>query len=461
MAAAGISTGRTGSSNNMPVQEYRGFCGASYQGRSIAIASDRKINFYPELVESGTGKSQYCLIGTPGIRKLMDSQVDGSVRGICAQGGRVLIAGQKTLYELNQALTLTTLGEIAPDPTYSGLAPVTFAYNGVQYVISSGGKGYLLNGSVLSEITDIPIDQIEFLDGYFVALSLADGKVYVSTLYDGATWDALAYAVKESAPDRAHAIKADHGELWVWGALSAEVWYNSGNADYPFQRASGGRLELGCAAPWSPAKLDNSVFWVGNDERGNRVVWRADGYTAKRISTHAIEYRMNLISPRTAGVSVMASTTTFATGYAYQEEGHSFYCLLFPNAMNEMSQTIKDYAMPTMLVYDCATGLWHERAWWNPNLGRYEPPRQRCHAYVWDHHLVGDRDNGFIYEQHLDYYDDAGDRIRREVIGPNLSANGKTVFYNSFQLEMEVAVGLGVIDSLLYGPDAHGQMYQP
>jgi hypothetical protein len=445
----------------MTLQPYRNFCGPTYSGRSIAISPDRCINLYPELVESGTGKSQYSLIGTPGIKLLATTGKSEPIRGICTQGGRVLIAGEKNLYELSQAMTITTLGVIAADSTFFGLAPVTFAYNGVQYVISSGGHGYLLTGSVLTEITDIAIDQIEFLDGYFVALSLIEKKVYISALYDGATWNLLDYAVKESAPDGATAIKADHGELWVWGSLSAEVWYNSGNADFPFQRASGGRLELGCAAPWSPAKLDNSVFWVGNDERGNRVVWRADGYTAKRISTHAIEYLLNLISPRSAGASVMESTTTFAAAYAYQEEGHSFYCLSFPNAMKEMSEAVKSYSNPTMFVYDCATGLWHERAWWNPAIGRYEPPRQRCHAYVWDHHIVGDRDNGNIYEQHLDYYDDAGYRIRRERIGPALSANGKTVFYNSLQLEMEVAVGLGVIDSDIYGDTAEGVHYQP
>jgi hypothetical protein len=442
----------------MPIIDYPNFCSGTYQGRSISIASDRSINLYPERVETPS-KNQFILIGTPGIRSIAYTGKSEPIRGICTKGGRVLIAGEKTLYELNRAMTITTLGEIAPDPTFGGLAPVTFAYNGTQYCISSGGKGYLLTGNTFAEITEIAIDQIQFLDGYFIALSLAEDKVYISALYDGSSWNLLDYKVKESARDKTNSILADHGELAVFGEESAEVWVNTGNPDFPFERASGGRLELGCAAPWSPAKLDNSIIWVGNDERGNRVVWRMDGYTAKRISTHAIEYRMNLVSPRTAGASVMQSTTTFAAGYAYQEEGHSFYCLIFPNAMNEMSQAIKNYAQPTMLCYDCATGLWHERAWWNPALGRYEPPRQRCHAYVWDHHLVGDRSNGHIYEQHLDLYDDNGDKIRRERIGMPMSDKGQVIFYNSFQLEMEIGVGLGVIPSDLYGNDMHGTHY--
>ena len=445
----------------MPVIKYNGFCGPTYSGRSISISPDRCINLYPELVESGTGKNQFSLIGTPGLRAIAQTGKAEPIRGICTKGGRVLIAGAKHLYELNRNMSTTELGEIAPDPQFGGLAPVTFAFNGSQYCISSGGRGYLLTGGALSEIAAIAIDQVVFLDGYFVALSLTEKKVYLSGLYDGASWDPLDFKMKESAPDRPNAIIADHGELWVFGEETAEVWYNSGNADFPFDRAPGGRLEHGCAAPWSPAKLDNSVFWVGNDERGNRVVWRADGYQARRISTHAIEHRLNLISPRAAGGSVMDSTTTFAVGWAYQEEGHSFYCLLFPNAMRDMSRSVKDYSNPTMFVYDCATGMWHERAWWNTALGRYEPPRQRCHGYMWDHHLVGDRDNGKIYEQHLDYYDDAGGPIRRERTGPSLSLNTKTMFFNSFILDMDVAVGLGKIDSDLYGKDQFGGEYRP
>jgi hypothetical protein len=438
---------------------YPSFCGPSYSGRSLSIATDRSINLYPEKVESGTGKNDYVLIGTPGLRQLATTGNVEPIRGICTQGGRLLFAGEKTLYELSSSNTVTTIGSIAPDSEFSGLAPVTFAYNGVQYAISSGGRGYILTGSALTEITEIGVDQIVFLDGYFLALEKSTKKIYLSGLYDGTLWDLLDYKIKESAPDRPNSIMADHGELWVFGEQTSEVWYNSGNSDFPLERASGGRLELGCAAPWSPAKVDNSVMWVGNDERGNRVVWRADGYQAKRISTHAIEYHLNLISPRASGQSVLNATTTFAVGWAYQEEGHSFYCLLFPHAMQDVSRTVKDFTNPSMFVYDCATQSWHERAWWNKVLGRYEPPRQRCHGYMWDHHIVGDRENGKLYEQALDYYDDAGERIRRERVGVHLSNGMMQTFYNSFQLDMEVAVGLGVIDSDLYGPDMYGREY--
>lgn len=447
------------------LKAYPAFCGPTYNGRSLAVASDRCINFYPELNEIGTSKnqSQYHLMYTPGIKTMWQTGKDEPIRGICTIGfQRILFAGWSTLYEVNPTTgALITLGEIAPDEDWEGLGCVTFAWNGNQYAIASGGHGYILDGNTLTET--IPMDMVTHLDGYFVAMQQSERKIRLSGLYDGLSWDELDYAEKESQRDYPVAIVADHGELWILGAQTSEVWYNSGNSDFSFERVPSGRLELGCVSPWSAAKVDNSLFWLGNDERGNRVVWRADGYQARRISTHSIEYHMNLMIPR-PGVGPQADTvtgaaTTFAIAWTYQEEGHSFYCLLLPTTPKTWSETNIEFTNPTMFVYDCATQLWHERAWWNKQKGCYEPPRARCHSYIWDHHFVGDRANGTVYEQSLSYLDDAGERIRRERTGVHLFQGGRQVFYNSFELHMEVAVGLGAVDSRLYGSDMYGRDY--
>ncbi|MFE1676613.1 hypothetical protein ACFMJE_18460, partial [Acinetobacter baumannii] len=68
------------------------------------------------------------------------------------------------------------------------------------------------------------------------------------------------------------------------------------------------------------------------------IVYRAVGYTGKRISTHAIEYAIQSYS-----------TITDAIAFTYQQEGHSFYVLTFPTADKTW-------------VFDVSTELWHERA---------------------------------------------------------------------------------------------------
>lgn len=453
----------------MPRIPYQNFCGPGYQGRSISIASDRTINLYTQINRSNSRRGQevYDLIGTPGIRQVCTTGKTEPIRGICVKGKEIIFAGRETLYWINDAAVVTEIGAIAPDDEWDGLGKVTMEWNGTEYLICSGGHIYTLNKATktLTDVTDQIdtdyVDMIAYLDGYFIALASSDRKVLLSALYDGSTWNALDYAEKESSRDYPISMIADHGELWIFGETHSEVWWNSGNSDFPLDPVPQGRLEFGCSGKWSPVKLDNSVFWIGNDERGNRVAWRADGYQAKKISIPSIDYRMNLMVPQATGPSLTATTATFSIGWAYQEEGHSFWVNIFPKAPLELRAAGNQFTQPTALVYDVATGHWHERTWLNPGTGAFEPPRQRCHAYIWDHHLVGDRENGIIYEQLLDFYDDNGDKIRRERIGPQINDMRRRIFYRGFELEMEVAVGLGAIDTSIYGADADGQEYEP
>jgi hypothetical protein len=68
------------------------------------------------------------------------------------------------------------------------------------------------------------------------------------------------------------------------------------------------------------------------------IVYRANGYTAQRISTHAVEWQIQ-----------QYGNLSDAIAYTYQQDGHSFYVLIFPSAN-------------TTWVFDVATSLWHERA---------------------------------------------------------------------------------------------------
>ena len=48
-------------------------------------------------------------------------------------------------------------------------------------------------------------------------------------------------------------------------------------------------VEAGAAATFGRSLVDNTVFWISEDERGARQAWRANGYNPLRISTHAVE----------------------------------------------------------------------------------------------------------------------------------------------------------------------------
>ena len=425
--------------------ELAGFVGPTYSMRSLTASADRSINLYPEPIESGMGKSKLALVGTPGLRTLLQLDTLQGVRGLYTGGGRCLAVSGERLYEI--------LTPVAPSTTwtYSFLGivqnvstPASFAFNGTQYMIVSGKTGYILNGTKLKPIlpniksAGLPdgVSQVSFLNQYFYALVPNTRQINRSAFLDGTTWDALSFAIKESQPDNIVGILEDHGELWVFGDRSSEVWWDAGSPGiFGLVPIPNARIEMGLAAAGSLAQLDNSIFWLANDDRGNRVVARAVGYRGERISNHAVEYHLNTFQD----VSDMI-------GWAYQEEGHSFYCLHKPSAPPNTEGT---------WVYDVSTNMWHERFYWDKINAQFQPHRARCHCFFANKHLVGDRTNGKIYEQNLNFYDDATDRIRRIRIAPHMSREMRWTFYSNFQLDMEIGVGIGAVDESTYGPNMY------
>src|ERR1700754_3691332 len=128
--------------------------------------------------------------------------------------------------------------------------------------------------------------------------------------------DALRFATAESSPDNLVRVYSAFGQLWLYGEKTTEVWYNSGDADFPFARVEGAKMQIGCAAANSVLDMDNSPLWLGQDKDGRGIVYRAQGYTALRISTTAVE----LVLRQSGDLSQIRS-------YSYQENGHLFLVL--------------------------------------------------------------------------------------------------------------------------------------
>jgi hypothetical protein len=111
-------------------------------------------------------------------------------------------------------------------------------------------------------------------------------------------------------------------------------------------------------------------------------VYRNQGYNGQRISTHAVEWQIQ-----------QYAVLNDAIGYSYQQDGHSFYVLMFPTAQ-------------ATWVFDVATGLWHERAYWDGV--QYRRHRSNCQANFAGQVLVGDWENGRVYAFDPEVYDDSG-----------------------------------------------------
>jgi hypothetical protein len=291
--------------------------------------------------------------------------------------------------------------------------------NGTQLFIACNGPSFIYNSSTLAfaQITDPDFPgavTVGYLNGYFVFNEPDSQRLWITQLLDGQSIDPLDFASAEGSPDGLVSVLIDHREAWLFGTNSVEVWYDAGTSPFPLAPVQGAFNEVGCIAAFSVAKLDNGIFWLGADARGKGIVYRANGYTAQRVSTHAVEWQIQEYG-----------NLSDAIAYTYQQDGHAFYVLIFPSAN-------------TTWVFDVATSLWHERAAFiNGSFTRH---RSNCQMAFNGEIVVGDHELGNIYAYDLEVFTDNGavqKWLRSWRALPTGENNLKRTAQHSLQLDAE------------------------
>ena len=393
--------------------------GSTYVARSVNAADARMVNLFPEVVPEG-GKEPAFLQRCPGLLNLATIG-SGPIRGLwtfSSDNSTAFVVSGNELYKIDTSYAATFIGSLP------GTGPVSMADNGIQLFIACNGPSYIYNNStgVFGQIVDVDFPgavTVGYIDGYFVFNEPNSQRIWVTQLLDGTSIDPLDFASAEGSPDGVVGLIVDHREVWVYGTNSVEVWYDAGTPDFPLQRIQGAFNEIGCISAYTIAKMDNGLFWLGADARGQGIVYRANGYTGQRISTHAVEWQIQ-----------QYGNLTDALAYTYQQDGHSFYVLIFPSAN-------------TTWVYDVATGAWHERAGWSD--GSFTRHRSNCQMAFNNQIIVGDYQNGNIYAFDLDTYADNGQIqkwLRSWRALPTNQNNLKRTAQHAMQLDMESGVGL-------------------
>jgi hypothetical protein len=368
------------------------------------------------------GKEPAFLQRAPGLTRLATLGA-GPIRGMWTFGDYGYVVSGQTLFQVDNNWNAVAKGIVV------GTGPVSMADNGTQLFIAANPQGYIYNvqTNVFQQISDPDFPgavTVGYLDGYFVFNEPNSQKIWVTQLLDGTSVDPLDFASAEGNPDNVVAIFVDHREVWVYGTNSTEVWYNAGLLDFPLARIQGAYNELGCAAPYSIAKMDNQIYWLGKDARGQGMVFRAAGYMGQRISTHAIEWQLQEYPD-----------LSDAVGYTYQQDGHSFYVLNFPTAN-------------TTWVFDVATGAWHERA--SFENGQFNRHRGNSQMFFNATNVIGDYQNGKIYKFDLEVYADDGQPqkwLRSWRALPTGANNLTRTIQHAMQLDCETGVGLNGLAS--------------
>lgn len=279
---------------------------------------------------------------------------------------------------------------------------------------------YAINWSVLP-VNDGSFEgggTVDITDNYFV-YNKPNSQLWAASDLLSPITDPLSFASKDGSPDDLVSIIVDRREVYLLGEMSSEVWIDSGAVPFPFTRIPGTSTQQGIAAQYSMARMGNSFAYVSKNNRGEAMIVRMNGYFPERISTHAVE------------TTLVNQNVSDAVAWTYQLEGHEVYVVSFPSiGTNGLTW-----------AYDNTTGLWHKWLYRN-NQNEFERHRGNCCAFFNQQVLVGDYENGKIYQLSRSIYTDDGQPIRRIRRAPHITTDLQRQYFHELQIQFQPGVGL-------------------
>jgi len=345
----------------------------AYQGGGIDTRYPRNLIFKP--FHQG-GKP--ALVLAPGLETLVDTGTGMEIRGMTTMDDNVYIVAGNRLFSMNDKTQLT---EIDGDPilTETGLVTMDFndALNNHHLVICDGTYSYCYKETtgLLTRLSSDDHDfmggeSVTFVNGRWVFNRIDSNRFFWSGLNDGLSHDAASFFGVQSPTGNIIRVLADKDEVIVFkksGIAFFAVFTSDGN---PYTHRPGSDMSVGLHARNAVARLDNTTYWLGEDLN----VYRANGYSPVVISSHQITREFESYE-----------ITEDAIAYAYVFDGLPYFSLTFPTAGKSW-------------VYDAANKRWFERSSYRKNKssdGRY---RGNCYTKFGHRHLIGDYENGLIYE---------------------------------------------------------------
>lgn len=370
----------------------------SSEGRSTPWSGSTLVNCYAE-ASDGDKREAFAVMTMAGL-DLFSTITSDPVRGHIEFGSYLYVVAGSDLYLVDG------FGNASAIAGVPGTDMVRMAKNATQIALVADSTGYVLDAGTLATPTDLPsVSDICFVDGYFLWTVAATGQFTITAFNDGTTYDPLDIATAEGGPDNLIGCVADHREVHLFGQKSIEIWYNSGAADFPFERQGNAFIERGCFDRDSIVQLDNSLIFFGDD----RIVYRLNGYTPVRISTHAIEYALR--------------NAAYARAFTFNQEGHKFYAL---------GTDVGTF------VHDIATGAWHERRSWELDNWRVNGA-----VTFGTRTILSDGYTGLLYASNFDTHEENGEPISVEITLPTIESGDRSeMTMYAFEVVCETGVGL-------------------
>lgn len=333
------------------------------------------VNYIPVRVERPDATAQWILRGAPGCR-LFANVGDGPIRGKADVEGKLIVVSGTGVYRVNRDTSATLLG------TLPGEGRVTITHNqeggGSKVVFANGTRGYTYDTitGVYAQITDEAFPGFlvcDYLDQYILGIEPQRRYAFHSDLANAREYSTIDVFEAEGAPDRLMGQAVIGGQWWLFGERTTEIFVNTGAATGTFQRMAGATIDRGLASTHAVAKLDNALWILGDDG----IVYRSNGYSFVRMSTHALEQALRLCD---------MTQVFFQT---FEDAGHKILYVTCPDGRT--------------WGFDVATQEWARRE--SFGLSRWRMSTLTKWAGVW---MMGDFQTGKVYQLDWSIKDEDG-----------------------------------------------------
>lgn len=386
------------------------FLGDQSKNRIARINDQQTINFEPKL-QKPNAKTTLSLNSTPGL-SLISTAGDGACRSNWKKWNNDIyyVNGTK-LIKVDSSNAVTTVGTIL---TTGGWCQMASGRNYLMLV--DGLYGYTYDGTTFAQITDADFPSspthCAYLDSYFITNKGDSDRFYISDTENPTSWNPLNFATAEASPDDILAVGATNKDLYLFGETTTQPYYNSGNADFPFDPYQE-VIQIGIHAKHSIARGVNGFFFLASNEDGDAFVVNLRGFQAQMVSDDELNWQINTLD-----------STTDAIGSLFRHNGTTWYELTFPQS-------------DITYVLNVDTGGWHRRK--SHGIGRH---RASGFGYLNGKVLCGDYNNTNFYELDYNSYTDNGGVIERTRRTQVISVDQRDLIFHELVLDMETGVGL-------------------
>jgi hypothetical protein len=443
-----INNTQTVASEQMNSSAVAAIITASMSGYTLTVTGVTSGTLYPGQTIQGAGVTAGTIITALGSGTVLSQTIATAGTGYAVNDTVTVLGGiygtSPATYTVSSigasgavtGLTATSAGNYTSVPANNVSTSTSGAGTGLTLTLTfgtgTGGTGtyvisssqtvssetmYALNFSIMptSDGAFSSANTVDIVDNYFVYNKTNSQQWAASNPLSPIT-NSLSFSSKDGAPDNLVSLIVDHREVYLLGEKSSEVWVDVGSYPFPFQRIPGTSTQHGIAAKFSMARLGNSFAYVSRNDRGQGQIVAMNGYIPQRISTHAVEQ------------TLLNQYIDDAIAWTYQLEGHECYVVTFPT-------------LDLTWVYDISTQMWHKWLYVD-NQNVFHRHRGNCSAVFQGLVMVGDYQNGQIYELDPSNYTDNGDEIRRIRRAPHIVTDLQREYLEELQIQFQPGVGL-------------------